>query len=99
MNCGAIPQGLIESELFGREKGAFSGAIIQRRGCFERANGGTLLLDEISELPLEAQVRLLRVIQVKTVERVGGSKPLRVDTRIVAATNCDLESMVTRGEF
>ena len=99
VNCGAIPPGLIESELFGHEKGAFSGAITQRRGCFERANGGTLLLDEISELTLEAQVRLLRVLQDKTVERIGGSKPIRVDTRIVAATNRDLESMVTRGEF
>ncbi len=99
VNCGAIPPGLIESELFGHEKGAFTGAISTRRGCFERADGGTLLLDEIGELPLEAQVRLLRVLQDRTVERIGASRPEKVDVRVVAATNRNLEAMVEVGEF
>ena len=99
VNCGAIPETLIDSELFGHEKGAFTGAIDQKRGRFERANGGTIFLDEIGELPLEAQVRLLRVLQEKEIERVGGTAPLKVDIRIIAATHRDLEAMIREGRF
>lgn len=99
VNCGAIPETLIDSELFGHEKGAFTGAIAQKRGRFERAHGGTIFLDEIGELPPEAQVRLLRVLQEKEIERVGGSNPVKVDIRIVAATHRNLESMMAEGEF
>ena len=99
VNCGAIPEGLIDSELFGHEKGAFTGATTMMRGRFERAEGGTIFLDEIGELPLAAQVRLLRVLQDKVIERVGGSEPVSVNVRVIAATHRDLHSMVQRGEF
>jgi transcriptional regulator with GAF, ATPase, and Fis domain len=99
VNCGAIPPGLVDSELFGHERGSFTGAIATRQGWFERADGGTLFLDEIGELPLDAQVRLLRILQDGTFERVGGQKPLRVDVRIVAATHRDLAQMVADGSF
>jgi len=99
VNCGAISPELIDSELFGHEKGAFTGATSVRRGWFERADTGTLLLDEIGELPIPAQVRLLRVLQEGVFERVGGERPIHVDVRIVAATHRDLPGMVQRGKF
>ncbi|MCX8110323.1 MAG: sigma 54-interacting transcriptional regulator [Syntrophorhabdaceae bacterium] len=99
VNCGAIPETLIDSELFGHEKGAFTGAIFQQRGRFERAHGGTIFLDEVSELPLNAQVRLLRVIQEKEIERVGGTQPIKVDVRIISATNKDLKRLVEKNLF
>jgi transcriptional regulator with GAF, ATPase, and Fis domain len=99
VNCGAISPELIDSELFGHEKGAFTGATATRRGWFERADGGTLLLDEVGELPLPAQVRLLRVLQEGTFERVGGERSLHVDVRIVAATHRDLPGMVQERRF
>ena len=99
VNCGAIPTELIDSQLFGHEKGSFTGASEQRQGWFERADGGTLFLDEIGELPLAAQVRLLRVLQDGSLERVGGQQPLHVDVRIVAATHRDLALMVQAKEF
>jgi transcriptional regulator with GAF, ATPase, and Fis domain len=99
VNCGAIPESLLDSELFGHEKGAFTGAIRQKRGRFERAAGGTLFLDEIGELPLEAQIRLLRVLQEKEIERVGGTEPIKIDIRVIAATHRDLETMIGQGTF
>jgi len=99
VNCGAIPPELIDSELFGHEKGAFTGATSSRRGWFERADNGTLLLDEVGELPLPAQVRLLRVLQEGSFERVGGERSVSVDVRIVASTHRDLPAMVQNGEF
>ncbi len=99
VNCGAIPDSLIDSELFGHEKGAFTGAVKQKRGRFERADRGTIFLDEIGELPPKAQVRLLRVIQNKEIERVGGTETLPVDIRIIAATHRDLSVMVEKNEF
>ena len=99
INCGAIPETLIDSELFGHEKGAFTGASKRKLGHFELADGGTLLLDEVGELPSSAQVRLLRVLQEKSILRVGGTKSERVDVRIIAATNQDLEALVTSGRF
>jgi transcriptional regulator with GAF, ATPase, and Fis domain len=99
VNCGAIPPGLIDSELFGHERGSFTGALAERRGWFERADRGTLFLDEIGELPAEAQVRLLRVLQDHTLERVGGHRPIPVDVRIVAATHRDLQSLIAAGRF
>jgi hydrogenase-4 transcriptional activator len=99
VNCGAIPPDLIDSELFGHEKGSFTGAIGTRRGWFERADGGSLFLDEIGELPLAAQVRLLRVVQEGVFERVGGEHTITVDVRIVAATHQDLATMVQEGSF
>jgi len=99
VNCGAIPETLLDSELFGHEKGAFTGALSQRRGRFERANKGTIFLDEIGELPAQAQVRMLRVLQYKEVERVGGTNPVTVDIRLIAATNRDLEEMVKAKQF
>jgi transcriptional regulator with GAF, ATPase, and Fis domain len=99
VNCGAIPANLIDSELFGHERGSFTGAVATRKGWFERADGGTLFLDEIGELPLEAQVRLLRVLQEGSLERVGGHQSISVDVRIVAATHRNLESMVAEGRF
>jgi len=99
VNCGAIADTLIDSELFGHEKGAFTGALTEKRGRFERANGGTLFLDEIGELPPQAQVRLLRVLQTRELERVGGSKPIPIDIRIIAATHRNLEQMIAEGRF
>ena len=99
VNCGAIPTELVDSELFGHEKGAFTGASGRRKGWFERADGGTLFLDEIGELPLAAQVRLLRVLQDGTLERVGGPQTIHVDVRIVAATHRHLEAMVSERTF
>ena len=99
VNCGAIPEALIDSELFGHEKGAFTGALSEMRGRFERADKGTIFLDEIGELPLQAQVRLLRVLQSKEIERIGGVKTIQLDLRIIAATNRDLEKMVQNGDF
>jgi Nif-specific regulatory protein/two-component system response regulator AtoC len=99
VNCGAIPESLIESQLFGHEKGAFTGAYQVHHGFFERAEKGTLFLDEINSLPLAAQARLLRVLQDGKFERVGGKHALRSDTRIIAATNCGLEQMVQAGSF
>jgi transcriptional regulator with GAF, ATPase, and Fis domain len=99
VNCGAIPPGLVDSELFGHERGSFTGAVATRHGWFERADGGTLFLDEIGELPLEAQVRLLRILQDGTFERVGGHRALSVNVRIIAATHRDLREMVARGSF
>ena len=99
VNCGAIPPELIDSELFGHERGAFTGATETRPGWFERADGGTLLLDEVGELPLAAQVRLLRILQDGWLERVGGRQPIHVDVRIVAATHRNLATMVSEGRF
>ncbi|MDR2057146.1 MAG: sigma-54 dependent transcriptional regulator [Dysgonamonadaceae bacterium] len=99
VNCGAIPLPLVESELFGHEKGAFTDAREMRRGPFEQADGGTLFLDEIGELPLEAQVKLLRALENKTIARLGGKKSIAVDVRIIAATNCNLEEKVGEGTF
>jgi Nif-specific regulatory protein len=98
-NCAAIPENLVESELFGHEKGSFTGATSFRKGRFEEADGGTIFLDEVGDLPLPAQAKLLRVIQEKTIERVGSNKPIKVDIRIVAATNRDLCEMVANREF
>ncbi len=99
VNCGAIPEGILESELFGHQRGAFTGAVDSRKGYFELADGGTLFLDEIGEMPLETQVKVLRVLEEKEFLRVGGSTPQKVDVRIVAATNRDLASAVKSGEF
>jgi formate hydrogenlyase transcriptional activator len=99
LNCAAIPTGLLESELFGHEKGAFTGAIAQRVGRFEVADGGTIFLDEIGEIPLELQTKLLRVLQEREFERLGSSKTLRTDSRLIAATNRDLEAMVSEQKF
>ena len=99
VNCGAIPANLVDSELFGHEKGAFTGARSRTRGRFERAHGGTIFLDEVGELQLDAQVRLLRVLQDKEIERVGGTEPIKVDIRVIAATHRDLETMIKDGTF
>jgi transcriptional regulator with GAF, ATPase, and Fis domain len=99
VNCGAIPETLLDSELFGHEKGAFTGAISQKRGRFERANHGTIFLDEIGELPPQAQVRMLRVLQDKEIERVGGTSSISLDIRLIAATNRNLEEMVKEKRF
>jgi transcriptional regulator with GAF, ATPase, and Fis domain len=99
VNCGAIPDSLIDSELFGHEKGAFTGALARKRGRFERAHGGTIFLDEIGELPPQAQVRLLRVLQERAIERVGGDRTIPVDIRILAATHRDLPGMVDASTF
>ncbi len=99
VNCGAIPESLIDSELFGHEKGAFTGALSQKRGRFERANGGTIFLDEIGELPYQAQSRLLKVLQDKEIERVGGVETIKLDIRVIAATNRNLEKMISENEF
>src|SRR5690606_31847338 len=99
VNCAAIPENLLESELFGHEKGAFTGAIARRVGKFEEANGGTLLLDEISEMDVRLQAKLLRAIQEREIDRVGGSKPVKVDLRIIATSNRDLTEEVKKGTF
>jgi transcriptional regulator with GAF, ATPase, and Fis domain len=99
VNCAAIPAALIESELFGRERGAYTGALSRQIGRFELADGGTLFLDEIGELPLESQVKLLRVIQDRVVERLGSTDPIQVDVRVIAATNRDLEAAVSARTF
>jgi len=98
-NCAALPESIIESELFGHEKGAFTGAITQRSGRFEDADGGSIFLDEVGELSLAMQAKLLRVLQEKTFERVGGNRSIKVDIRIIAATNRDLADMVAKGTF
>jgi formate hydrogenlyase transcriptional activator len=99
VNCAAIPRDLIASELFGHEKGAFTGAIQQRLGRFELANGGTIFLDEVGELPAETQIALLRVLQEHEFERVGGNRRIRVDVRVIAATNRDLQAAISAGSF
>jgi transcriptional regulator with GAF, ATPase, and Fis domain len=99
VNCAALPANLIESELFGHEKGAFTGAYEKRIGKFELAHGGTIFLDEIGEMPLELQSKLLRVLQEKEIERVGGKTPIKTDVRVIAATNRHLEKEVAEGRF
>src|ERR1700744_978406 len=99
VNCAAIPENLLESELFGHEKGAFTGAIARRVGKFEEANGGTLLLDEISEMDARLQAKLLRAVQEREIDRVGGTKPVKVDIRIIATSNRDLAEAVKHGTF
>jgi DNA-binding NtrC family response regulator len=99
VDCGAIPEGLVESELFGHEKGAFTGASSRTNGRFERADGGTLFMDEIASLPLASQVKLLRALQEKTIERLGGNKSIPVNIRLIAATNTDLEEAVAEKLF
>ena len=99
INCNAIPENLLESELFGHEKGAFTGAHMQRKGLIENAAGGTLFLDEIGELPAPIQVKLLRFLQERTFQRVGGRQDIQVDTRVIAATNADLKQAISAGKF
>lgn len=99
INCAAIPDNLLESELFGYEKGAFTGAMLSKAGKFELASGGTILLDEISEMDIRLQAKLLRVIQEGEVDRIGGRKPIPVDVRIIATTNRKLADVVNAGEF
>ena len=99
VNCAAIPRDLIASELFGHEKGAFTGATQRRLGRFELAEGGTIFLDEVGELPAETQIALLRVLQEREFERVGGAGPIRTDVRVIAATNRDLEAAIAAGMF
>jgi transcriptional regulator with PAS, ATPase and Fis domain len=99
VNCGAIPEGTIDSELFGHEKGSFTGALTDRKGYFEEADGGTIFLDEIGELPLSTQVRLLRVLETGEFMKVGSSKTLKTNVRVVAATNVDITNAVEKGEF
>jgi sigma-54 dependent transcriptional regulator, flagellar regulatory protein len=99
VNCGAIPSELLESELFGHEKGAFTGALTRRRGRFELAEGGTLFLDEIGDMPVAMQVKLLRVLQERTFERVGGAETLRCNVRVIAATHRNVEERISEGQF
>jgi transcriptional regulator with GAF, ATPase, and Fis domain len=99
VNCGAIPEGILESELFGHEKGSFTGAVGSRKGYFEQANHSTIFLDEIGEMPLSTQVKLLRVLEGGEFMRVGGTEMIRVDTRVIAATNKSLEKEVQKGNF
>ncbi|MCK7494202.1 MAG: sigma 54-interacting transcriptional regulator [Comamonadaceae bacterium] len=99
LNCAALPEGLVESELFGHEKGAFTGAIRRKPGRFELAQGGTIFLDEIADLPQQAQAKLLRVLQDRTFERIGGTEMVQVDVRIIAATNRNLDDEVKAGKF
>jgi transcriptional regulator with GAF, ATPase, and Fis domain len=99
MNCAAVPADLVESELFGHEKGAFSGAISQRRGRFEQADGGTLFLDEIGDMPAAMQAKLLRVLQDGEITRVGGTGEIKVDVRLISATNQDLDALLRDGRF
>ena len=99
VNCAAVPESLLESELFGHEKGSFTGAIAQRKGRFEQANKGTLFLDEVGDIPLHMQVKLLRVIQERRIERVGGAEPINIEVRLIAATHRSLDKMVREGTF
>src|SRR5581483_6679061 len=99
VNCAAIPQSLIASELFRHEKGAFTGATQRRLGRFESANGGTIFLDEVGDLPPETQIALLRVLQEREIERVGSNKSIPVDVRVIAATHRDLDTLVGEGKF
>jgi len=99
INCAAIPEGLMEAELFGYEKGAFTGAIAQRVGIFERAHGGSLLLDEVTEMPLSLQAKFLRVIQESEIERLGGKKSISLDTRLIATSNKDPLHLIQQGKF
>src|SRR5438445_9434727 len=99
VNCAAVPSSLIMSELFGHEKGAFTGAVQRRLGRFELAEGGTIFLDEVGDLPPETQIALLRVLQEREIERVGSNKPIPVDVRVLAATNRDLNALVAEGKF
>jgi transcriptional regulator with PAS, ATPase and Fis domain len=99
IDCTTLPETLMESELFGHEKGAFTGALVAKRGLFEEGNRGTIFLDEVGDMPLPAQVKLLRVLQERTIRRVGGTMPLRIDVRILAATNQDLKTLVGRKAF
>jgi two-component system response regulator AtoC len=99
VNCAAIPENLLESELFGHEKGAFTGAVALKKGKFELASGGTIMLDEIGDMPLFLQPKLLRAVEQKQVERVGGAKPIDIDIRIIAATNQDLQALVAEKNF
>jgi two-component system response regulator PilR (NtrC family) len=99
VNCGAIPENLMESEMFGHKKGSFTGAIADKKGLFEVANGGTIFLDELGELPLHMQVKLLRVLQEGTFKRVGGTEDIRVEVRVISATNRNLEGEVKQGRF
>src|SRR4030042_96690 len=99
VNCGAIPEGTIDSELFGHEKGSFTGATDSRKGYFEVANGGTIFLDEVAELPLSTQVRLLRVLETGEFIRVGSSKVIKTNVRVIAATNVDIQKAIHHGKF
>jgi transcriptional regulator with GAF, ATPase, and Fis domain len=99
VNCGALPSSLAESELFGHERGAFTGAVQQKKGRFELANNGTIFLDEIGELSLDVQVKLLRVLQEQELERLGSTRPTKVDIRVIAATNRDLQAEIAAGRF
>jgi two-component system NtrC family response regulator len=99
INCAAIPDALLESELFGHEKGAFTGAVKQNRGKIEYASGGTLMLDEVGDLPLSLQAKLLRFLQERVIERIGGREPIPVDVRIVCATHRDLSALIAEGQF
>jgi DNA-binding NtrC family response regulator len=99
VNCSALPESLVESELFGHERGAFTGAIGRRAGRFEAASGGTLLLDEVTEIPLSMQAKLLRALQEREIDRIGGNRPVRVDVRVIALTNRDLRTEVHKGRF
>src|SRR5205814_6308770 len=98
-DCGAVPENLIESELFGHEKGSFTGAIMTRQGLFEMGDGGTIFLDELGELPLDLQPKLLRALEQREIRRVGANRSLKVDVRIIAATNRNLEDEVRAGRF
>jgi two-component system nitrogen regulation response regulator NtrX len=99
VNCAAIPEELIESELFGHERGAFTGAVARRRGKFETADGGTLFLDEIGDMSLKTQAKVLRALEEQVVERVGGREPIKVDVRVIAASNRDLQALIAQGRF
>ena len=99
LNCAAIPENLLESELFGHEKGAFTGAVAKKLGKFEEANGGTILLDEISEMHPSLQAKMLRALQERVIDRVGGKAPVKVDVRVIATSNRDMQESVNKGEF